>query len=321
MIVITGAAGFIGSCLAADLDRAGNAGLVLVDEFSRKDKQKNLEGRRFAEKTGRDEIFSWLDKNHSRVTFVIHMGARTDTAEKDPLVFDKLNLGYSKRLWQLCSRYRLPLIYASSAATYGSGELGYSDDHSLITRLRPLNEYGISKHRFDIWALGQKQAPPFWAGLKFFNVYGPNEYHKGRMASAVLHLYRQITENGRVSLFRSHKKDVEDGQQKRDFVYIKDIASVCRFLMEKRPQSGIYNVGTGSARSFIDLALGTFQAAGKEPAISFTDTPASIRDNYQYYTCADISKLRSAGYKREFYSLENGVRDYVTNYLQKGLCY
>ncbi len=317
MIVVTGAAGFIGSCLAGGLNQAGFDDLVLADDFSRQEKQMNLEGKRYACKIGRDDIFNWLKENHRRVSFIFHMGARTDTAEKDTAIFNRLNLNYSKRLWRICSEYELPLVYASSAATYGSGELGYNDDHRLIPGLQPLNPYGISKQLFDIWALEQGHAPPLWAGLKFFNVYGPNEYHKDRMASAIMHLYKQISEGGGVRLFRSHREGIEDGEQQRDFVYVRDIIQVCLFLMEKRPESGIYNVGTGRARTFRDLALATFRAMGREAVISFVDTPESIRGNYQYYTRAEISKLRSAGYSKEFFSLEEGVYDYVNNYLSK----
>ncbi|MCC7245354.1 MAG: NAD-dependent epimerase/dehydratase family protein, partial [Saprospiraceae bacterium] len=208
----------------------------------------------------------------------------------------------------------------SSAATYGLGETGYVDDHSLIPGLRPLNPYGQSKQDFDVWVLeqttGAKQAaPPHWAGFKFFNVYGPNEYHKGRMASVIMHTVRQIKATGGMKLFRSHRPDFSDGGQSRDFIYVKDVVDVLLFFMEKRPENGIYNLGTGKARSFLDLAVGTFNAMHLEPNISFIDTPADIRDTYQYFTEADMSKLRSAGYHEPFYGLEAGIEDYVQRYL------
>jgi ADP-L-glycero-D-manno-heptose 6-epimerase len=213
------------------------------------------------------------------------------------------------------------MVYASSAATYGGGELGYNDDHSIIPQLKPLNPYGESKNDFDIWALQQESSPFFWAGLKFFNVYGPNEYHKGRMASVIFHAYNQIAEKGSMKLFRSHRPDFADGGQMRDFVYVKDVVEVCMFLMHHRKNSGIYNLGSGQARSFNDLALASFQAMGKVPSIEFVDTPADIRDKYQYFTEANMAKLISIGYNKPFHTLEEGVHDYVTNYLQQGPSY
>jgi ADP-L-glycero-D-manno-heptose 6-epimerase len=206
-------------------------------------------------------------------------------------------------------------VYASSGATYGEGDLGYSDDHELPFKLKPLNPYGESKNDFDKWALSQEKKPYFWAGLKFFNVYGPNEYHKGRMASVVFHAFNQIQASGGMKLFRSHRPDFKDGEQLRDFVYVKDVCSVCLFLMEHRSNSGIYNLGSGKARTFLDLARATFKALGKEEKIEFVDTPADIRDKYQYFTEARMEKLRSIGYDKPFTSLEEGVEDYVGNFL------
>ena len=218
-------------------------------------------------------------------------------------------------MWTICSSFQIPLIYASSAATYGMGEYGYIDDHKIIEQLKPLNPYGESKNNFDKWALQQPLQPPFWAGLKFFNVYGPNEYHKSRMASVIFHTFNQVNKNGNVKLFRSHNPDFKDGMQLRDFVYVKDLVNVIRFLMENKPLSGIYNLGTGKARAFLDLAKATFKAMNVFENIDFIDTPEDIRDKYQYFTEAKMEKLRSAGYNQAFYTLEEGVTDYVKNYL------
>lgn len=317
MIVITGAAGFIGSCLAAKLNEERYFDLVLVDDFSREDRLVNYNSKRYSELVDRGDFPAWLEKNQQLVQFVFHLGARTDTTEFDRSIFDKLNLDYSKTIWRLCVEHSLPLVYASSAATYGLGELGYRDDHAICADLKPLNPYGDSKNDFDVWALAQEEKPFFWAGLKFFNVYGPNEYHKGRMASVILHAFRQIEKTGGMKLFRSHNPEFANGEQKRDFVYVKDVAEVCMFLMLNRKNSGIYNLGTGKARTFLDLTRATFKAMKVEENIGFVDTPEDIRDKYQYFTEADMSKLKSFGYEKEFTSLEDGVNDYVTNYLMK----
>ncbi len=319
MIVVTGAAGFIGSVLTGRLNHDGLTDLVLVDDFTKSEKKKNLENKTFTEKIDRNNFFNWLDDNHENVDFVLHIGARTDTTEFDKAVFDKLNLNYTKEIWARCTRYEIPLIYASSAATYGMGELGYADSHEVVEKLKPLNPYGESKNEFDKWALKQKTEPPFWAGLKFFNVYGPNEFHKGRMASVIFHAFHQIQNTGKVKLFKSHNPDFKDGEQLRDFVYVKDVADVIIFLMNKRPASGLYNLGTGKARTFIDLATSTFEALDMQPVIEFIDTPVDIRDKYQYFTQADMSKLLAAGYQKPFTALENGVDDYVRNYLSNEL--
>lgn len=316
MIVITGAAGFIASVLITRLNAEGFNDLVLVDDFAKSEKNKNFQGKKFSQKIQRELLFEWLDQNQRFVQFIFHIGARTDTAEFDKAVFDKLNLGYSKKIWKTCVKYGIPLIYASSAATYGMGELGYDDSHEIVPHLKPLNPYGESKNEFDKWALLQPQKPYFWAGLKFFNVYGPNEYHKGRMASVIFHAYNQIKETGGMKLFRSHHPDFEDGEQKRDFIYAKDVAEVLFFLMKLRKNSGIYNLGTGKARSFLDLTRATFKAMQMPENISFIDTPKDIRDKYQYFTQANMHKLRSIGYNKPFHTLEQGVSDYVKNYLK-----
>ena len=317
-ILITGAAGFIGSCLAGDLNRKGQNDLILVDEFSQLDKIPNLEGKHYAIKVERDELFSWLEKEQPVIDLVYHLGARTDTTEFDYVILERLNLEYSKNIWTYCSRHAIPLVYASSAATYGDGGKGYEDDHRLVNALEPLNPYGISKNEFDKWALQQQDTPPHWYGLKFFNVYGPNEYHKGRMASVIFHAFNQIKEKGSVNLFRSHHPDYQDGRQLRDFIYVKDVIAVCQWLAEHLPTSGIFNLGTGKARSFEDLVLATFSALDMEPDIRFVDMPEDIRSRYQYFTEAEMDKLKTAGYDAPFHSLEEGIADYVRNYLAKG---
>jgi ADP-L-glycero-D-manno-heptose 6-epimerase len=315
MIIVTGAAGFIGSCLVSKLNQEGFSDIVVVDDFSDPEKMKNLEGKKYSQKIHRDDFLQWLKENQRLVQFVFHIGARTDTTEMKKEIFDRLNLDYTKVLWNICVEYGLPLVYASSAATYGLGERGYEDKEALISQLKPLNPYGDSKNEFDKWALQQKRKPYFWAGLKFFNVYGPNEYHKGRMASVILHAYNQLKEKGVVKLFRSHNPAYKDGEQLRDFVYVKDVVEVCYFLLHHRKDSGIYNLGSGKARTFYDLVKNTFLAVNKPLNIEFIDTPIDIRDKYQYFTEATMEKLKSIGYVKPFTTLEDGVKDYVQNYL------
>ncbi|MEY3438313.1 MAG: hypothetical protein RL265_898 [Bacteroidota bacterium] len=315
MIIVTGAAGFIGSCLVSRLNKAGYDNIVVVDDFSKTEKAKNLEGKTMAAKIGRNDFIQWLQDFGAEVEMIFHIGARTDTTEFDKAIFDELNVDYSKAVWNACVQFNIPLVYASSAATYGLGEYGYSDDPALIPSLKPLNPYGDSKNDFDKWVLTQTKQPPFWAGLKFFNVYGPNEYHKGRMASVIFHAFRQINEAGEMKLFRSHNPAYTDGGQLRDFIYVKDVVEVCLFLLEKKPNSGIYNLGSGKARTFLDLAKNTFKNMDKAENITFIDTPMDIRDKYQYFTEADMSKMLAAGYTGGFHTLEEGVRDYVQNFL------
>lgn len=318
MIVITGAAGFIGSCLAGKLNNKGISDLILVDDFSRVEKKGNTANKSYKALIHRDDFGKWLVGHHGEVRFVYHIGARTDTTEFDRTVFDRLNVEYSQMVWKACARSGIPLIYASSAATYGSGEHGYADRHDVVPRLKPLNPYGESKNSFDSWALKQKETPPSWIGLKFFNVFGPNEYHKGRMASVVFHAFRQIKEAGKMRLFRSHRPDFEDGKQLRDFIYVKDVIDVLYFLMRQKVPSGLYNLGTGRARTFLDLAKATFRAMDVEERIEFIDTPEDIRDKYQYFTEAEMGKLRKAGYDYPFYSLEEGIEEYVQEFLLPG---
>ncbi len=318
MIVVTGSAGFIGSCMVAKLNQEGFNDVVLVDDFSNPIKNKNFEGKTFSQKVDRRDFVKWIDANHHFIQMIIHLGARTDTTEFNMEVLNELNTEYSKQVFKACVEYGLSFIYASSAATYGMGELGYNDDHDLSYKLKPLNPYGISKNEFDKWLLQQPRKPYFWAGLKFFNVYGPNEYHKGRMASVILHAFEQIKATGKMKLFRSHNPNYKDGGQLRDFVYVKDVVDVIYFLMHHRKDSGIYNLGTGKARAFLDLARNTFKAMGVQENIEFIDTPIDIRDKYQYFTEANMAKLRSIGYDKPFTSLEDGVGDYVKNYLAEG---
>ena len=321
MKVVTGAAGFIGSCMVGKLNREGFDDIIIVDDFSKEERKANWQDKKYAEKIDREDFIVWFIDNASKIDSVYHLGARSDTTEKNWNVFLKLNLNYSKNIWNICADNDIPLVYASSAATYGAGENGYDDDLQKLPSLHPLNLYGKSKQDFDLWQLVQQKKPKFWAGMKFFNVYGPNEYHKGRMSSVILHAFDQINKEGKVSLFKSYKEGFQDGMQLRDFVYVKDLVNIMYYLMNKRLQSDIYNIGTGKARSFYDLAKNTFLAMDKEPNIEFIPMPEDIRDKYQYFTEANINKLRSVGYNEHIYTLEEGVKDYVQNYLIKHLYY
>ena len=326
-IIVTGAAGFIGSCLVEYLNANGFENLILVDDFSRADKAPNLEGKKYSLKIEREKLFEFLEKENPKVDFIFHLGARTDTTEFDYSVHEHLNVEYSKKIWNYGTKMDIPLVYASSAATYGAGEKGYTDDESIIPELHPLNPYGISKNEFDKWALKQTDAPPAWTGLKFFNVYGPNEYHKARMASVIFHSYYQIEKNGFVKLFKSHKEGFNDGEQKRDFIYVKDILKICFWFLEcwqtdpKTFITGIYNAGTGEARTFNDLVKATFKGIDREPVIEYIDMPEDLRETYQYFTEATMQKIHEAGYNQPFFSLEEGVGDYVREYLSQGKFY
>ncbi len=316
MIVITGAEGFIGSCLVAKLNEHHYNDLILVDDFDTwPERNKNLNGKKYTSKINRKAFFSWLMENANQVQFVFHIGARTDTTETDAAIFKELNLDFTQQLWNICVAEGLPLVYASSAATYGEGENGYDDDSNKLDTLQPLNLYGQSKNDFDKWAVKQSKQPYFWAGLKFFNVYGPNEYHKGRMASVVFHAYHQIQQTGQVKLFKSHRTDYKDGEQMRDFIYVKDLCDVCLYLMENRKNSGIYNLGTGKARTWNDLAKAIFAALQLPEKIEYVPIPEDIREKYQYFTEANMQKLIGIGYNKPFTSIETAVADYVKNYL------
>lgn len=306
MIVVTGAAGFIGSRLAAHLNQLGREDLLLVDDFASESKALNWGPLAWAVRMERTIFPNWLANNAGDIEVVFHLGARTDTTEFDAQVFERLNVAYSQALWRICAQFDIPFFYASSAATYGDGALGYSDRLSPEV-LSPLNPYGRSKNDFDAWALRQTDAPAVWAGFKFFNVYGFGEAHKGRMASVLWHTYRQVSETGAMRLFRSHREDVPDGGQKRDFVFVEDILKVLFWFFQNKPENGLYNLGTGRARTFSDLAGAVFRYMGLQPNIEFVDTPLDIRDTYQYYTCADLDKLRAVGYRVPFTDLEEGV--------------
>lgn len=314
-IVVTGASGFIGSSLVHALNLAGHEDLILVDEFETTAKHVNLFGAVYSQKIHRDIFVDWLNENSGEVEFIFHLGARTDTAEFNFRVLDSLNLSYSKQLWEICTAKQIPIVYASSAATYGMGENGFTDAHELVHLLKPLNPYGLSKQLFDLHVLHQKENPPFWCGLKFFNVYGPREQHKGRMASVVYHAYQQITQTGAVKLFKSHHADFADGEQLRDFIDVDDVTQVCIWLYSQyktgSSHNGIYNLGTGKAQTFDQLAEAVFAALAITPSIEYIDIPTDIRDKYQYYTQADMRKLKSAGYATPFRTLQEAVPSYI----------
>jgi ADP-L-glycero-D-manno-heptose 6-epimerase len=321
-IVVTGTAGFIGSVCVQFFNEQGWNQLLLVDDFGVEAKRKNWEQKQFVKVIERQSFIAQLPNLDFTIDAIVHLGARTDTTEFNYSIHEELNVEYSKALWNYATQKQIPFIYASSAATYGGGENGYDDTHTILDKLVPLNPYGISKNEFDKWAIAQDATPPNWAGLKFFNVYGPNEGHKGRMASVIFHSFNQIKETGFVKLFKSHKDGFEDGQQLRDFVYVKDVVNVIYWMLHKMLDTkwdttlnGLYNLGTGKARSFYDLAANTFTAQGLQPNIEFIDMPLDIRDKYQYFTEANMHKLLAAGYDQPFSSLEDGVKDYVANYL------
>ncbi|MCX6331401.1 MAG: ADP-glyceromanno-heptose 6-epimerase [Bacteroidetes bacterium] len=321
-IVVTGTAGFIGSVMVQYLNEQGFTQLILVDDFGVEAKRNNWEKKQFIKVIERQAFLEQLDTLDFSIDVILHLGARTDTTEFNYAIHEELNVTYSKTLWTFATEKQIPFIYASSAATYGAGENGYEDSHTILDQLVPLNPYGVSKNEFDKWAIAQKATPPSWAGLKFFNVYGPNESHKGRMASVIFHAFNQIKETGLVKLFKSHRSDFNDGEQLRDFIFVKDVVRVIFWMMQKMQSNdwsiqlnGLHNLGTGKARSFYDLAANTFTAQGLKPNIEFIDMPLDIRDKYQYFTEANMNKLRAAGYNQPFASLEEGVGDYVKNYL------
>jgi ADP-L-glycero-D-manno-heptose 6-epimerase len=316
MIIVTGAAGFIGFRTVEALMRS-NETVMRVDiltAFGANPEHRATDG---LPKMSPSDLLcedSWKNPSQ-KITGVIHLGACTDTTEMNVEYLNQTNLYYTKALWTLCARYSVPFVYASSAATYGAGEQGYDDDESKIDQLKPLNPYGDSKQKFDVWALNQelqkKPAPPSWSGFKFFNVYGFGERHKTKMSSVVLQGFDQIRANGKIKLFKSHRDGIADGEQKRDFIYVEDVVQVLLFALKNPIQRGIYNLGSGKARSFLDLANATFQALNRKPQIEFIDTPVAIRDRYQYFTEAKMDKLRQAGYGHPFHTLEEGVKKTV----------
>jgi len=316
VIVITGAAGFIGSHLAEGLAEKGFRDLVLVDDFSIPEKKANWSDLVYQALVHRDDFFHWLQNHHRQVQYVFHLGARTNTLEQDEEVLNRLNFEYSQHVWEHCVRFGLPMCYASSAATYGDGSLGFDDDLSIIHQLQPLNPYGWSKHRFDLWALEQKRKPVQWVGLKFFNVYGNRENHKGRMASVVLHAYQQIASTQELKLFKSYRKDVPDGEQKRDFIFVKDLVIMMINIMLDRRITGIYNAGTGRARSFNELSTIIFEALGLPEKVVYVDMPDVLQKQYQYFTKANMISF----FKNKsliFTPIEDGVTEYVRE-LQMG---
>ena len=325
VILITGAAGFIGSCLTQYLNEQGIENLILVDKFRHSEKEKNWKNKKYKHLVDRELLLEWIDENKPKIEFVIHLGARTDV-ESDQNVYQELNVEYSEDIWNYCTAYEIPLIYASSAATYGNGELGYDDDDNMLADLKPVSPYGTSKNEFDKWAVRQLNAPPFWAGLKFFNVYGPNEYHKKHKASMVYCACSQIESNGALKLNKNQHNDVDQRNQSLDFIYVKDVVKVIGWIYSTMKNNewttknnGIYNVGTGMSRSYNDMVKAIFAALNKEPEITYTETPVQTDrvNNYQHFAQASIIKLKHAGYDEPFTSLEEGVDDYVKNYLSK----
>lgn len=315
MILITGAAGFIGSYLTGFLNRLGEDKILLVDKLGLKEKWKNVLGKKIVDFVDRDKFVDIMDK-FNNINFIYHLGACADTTETNLDYLMQNNFEYSKMLFRYAEQKKIPFIYASSAATYGSGESGYSDNESEIFSLRPINPYGFSKHLFDEWVLRQTDKPQYWAGFKFFNVYGPNEYHKGRMASVIFHAFNQIKTTGKIKLFKSHREGFKDGQQRRDFIYVKDVAKVLTFCYQNKINSGIYNLGTGISRTFYDLALNVVNNTEPLAKIEYFDMPEDLREKYQYFTEANMDKLKAAGYVEEFTSLEDGIKEYVTEFLK-----
>jgi ADP-L-glycero-D-manno-heptose 6-epimerase len=322
MILVTGAAGFIGSVMVKELNDLGHQDLLLCDQFESGDKWKNLQQLKYDSFVQIEDLFSHpIWKKQIGLKAIYHMGACSDTTQLDMDYLYKNNTEYTNKLLALAAQKNIPIVYASSAATYGDGESGYSDDHKGIPGLKPLNKYGYSKQLSDEWILKQTKKPKVWFGVKFFNVFGPNEYHKGKMSSVVFQSFNQIRDVGEVKLFKSHRPDYQDGEQLRDFVYVKDVVRAMIELInagKKKPSlSGIYNLGTGQARSFHDLVKATFHSMDLEPRIQFIDMPGELRNQYQYYTQADMSKLKKALPKFKFMKLEDAVSDYVRNHLSQ----
>ncbi len=328
MIIVTGGTGFIGSNLVAALEEKGVRDLVICDWLDKEDKWRNIAGREIRDLVFPEDLFGYLEVHRREIDAIFHMGAISSTTEKDVDLIIKTNFNLSRDLWKWCAKYEKRFIYASSAATYGDGSQGFVDFEKPgeLARLKPLNPYGWSKHLYDRRiarivhepeSKHPETLPPQWAGLKFFNVYGPNEYHKDDMMSVVCKLYPQIMAGAAARLFKSHNRDYEDGGQKRDFIYVDDCVSVMLWLYDNPGVNGLFNVGTGKARSFRDLAEATYAAAGKKPRISYIDMPVHLREKYQYFTEADTSKLRAAGYDKPFTELEDGIEKYVRDFMAR----
>jgi len=329
VIVVTGAAGFIGSCLTGYLNRKGYYNIIIVDDFNDESKRHNYDEKKICARVDREELFDWLSRYKIRIDFIFHLGAQTNTGQPDYSVYEALNVEYSKEVWRYCTEKNIPLVYASSDATYGTGERGY-DDNELPENLKPVSSYGISKNEFDKWALAQSKesnCPAFWAGLKFFIVYGPNEYHKGAMASAVLRSFQQVRAEGKIKLYKSHNPGHKNDGRFGDFVYVKDVVDVCYWLLQEsvddtgKQISGLYNVGTGTPRTFDEMAETIFKSLERKTVIEYVDEPQPGQDNYNHFIKADITKLREAGYRKNFYSLEDGVKTYVQHFLLENKYY
>lgn len=324
VILVTGAAGFIGSCVVQFFNEQGKENIILVDKFANPLKESNWKHKKYKHLVDRELLLDWLDESKPNIEFVIHLGARTNKKETDNIVLRNLNTEYSEDIWNYCTAFNIPLIYSSTAATYGNGELGFDDDNKMIFDLKPLDACAASKHEFDKWAIRQLNAPPCWAGLKFFDVYGPNEYHKEEMASLVLQAFKQIKAHDCVKLFKSNNGEIGNGEQLRDFVYVKDIAKVIWWMYNamvnkewQADKNGFYNVGTGKARTLNDVAKVIFKALQKQPHLIYVDTPADAVNSYTYSAEAATVKLKHAGCEHSFYSLEEGIDDYIKNYLLK----
>lgn len=328
MILITGAAGFIGSCLLQYFNEQGLENIILVDKFTDVAKEKNWKQKKFKHLVDRELLLDWLHENKPNIGFLIHLGARTNATESDHTVLEELNIEYSEDIWNYCTAYNIPLIYASSAATYGNGELGYNDDDTMLGDLKPQTGYAISKNTFDKWAIQQINTPPVWAGLKFFDVYGPNEYHKKHVHSEVLNIWAQAEKSGCVKLFKSNSNGLKDGEQAHDFIYVKDVVKLVWWMFDsmrsgiwKPGLNGIYNVGTGKSRTLNDLAATIFSMLHKQPSITYVEPPPALKNSYPDISEASMVKLKHAGYHAGFVSLEEGVADYVKNYLSMGKYY
>ncbi len=316
MIVVTGAAGFIGSCLISELNKVGFKDIIAVDSFTNPVKNRNLIGKHILHKVERDIFFPWVRNFKKDIEYFFHLGARTDTLQTSSGQFDRLNFNYSKEVWTFCTEVRIPLTYASSAATYGDGRFGFSEDQETTGRLIPLNKYAQSKHQFDLWALHQDEKPPIWNGLKFFNVFGPNEYHKGAMASMVYQTYLQIKKTGTMKLFKSHRKDYEHGTQLRDFIYVKDVLNLCLELVNSPQNIGLLNVGTGYPINFNYLVKCVFKAINTSENITYIDMPLEIRNKYQYVTKACTTKFTNRITHSVSKHLDKPIDEYINEYLE-----